>query len=108
MVREVAEETGFQISIDRLLGIDSRTISAAESWSGADHQNVGIYYRVRIVGGDLRPEPDGSTVDARWFGLPELSGLRRSALVEVGLRLDRDEPATGHVPPVASGGLLRH
>lgn len=40
VVREVKEESGLHIEIERLLGIDSRFIPAAESWGGADHQSI--------------------------------------------------------------------
>ncbi|MEM8747265.1 MAG: NUDIX domain-containing protein [Actinomycetota bacterium] len=108
VVREVEEESGLHIEIDRLLGIDSRFIRAAESWGGVDHQNIGVYYRARAVGGTLRPEVDGTTIDASWTDVEVVPGLRRSAVVDVGLTLDEAEPPTGHAPPVRIGGLLRH
>src|SRR5688500_17949624 len=59
VVREVAEETGYEAVVERLLGVDSRVIPAAEARSGTEHQNVGVFYQVRIIGGTLRPEPGG-------------------------------------------------
>ena len=55
VIREVAEETGCQALVERLLGVDSRMIPAGEARSGTEHQNVGIFYQVRITGGVLRP-----------------------------------------------------
>jgi ADP-ribose pyrophosphatase YjhB (NUDIX family) len=43
VTREVAEETGCDGVVERLLGVDSRVIPAAVARSGAEHQNVGIY-----------------------------------------------------------------
>ncbi|MFD4230408.1 NUDIX hydrolase [Streptomyces sp. NPDC058545] len=50
VIREVAEETGCDAVVERLLGVDSRVIPAAERTipGGPEHQNVGIFYRVRI------------------------------------------------------------
>ncbi|MEM8904540.1 MAG: NUDIX domain-containing protein [Actinomycetota bacterium] len=108
VVREVDEEAGLRVEVDRLLGVDARSIPASESWGGVDHQNVGIYYRVQILGGSLRPEIGGTTVDVAWTAVDAVRGLRRSALVDVGLRLDQEEPPTGHVVAAPTGGLLRH
>ncbi|GAB3499137.1 NUDIX hydrolase [Nocardiopsis coralliicola] len=110
VVREVAEETGYDAVVERLLGVDSRVIAPEERNVPGDlpHQNVGVFYGVRTTGGTLRPEPDGSTAGAEWIPLGDVSGLPRSSLVDVGLALALDRPATGHVPPVRVGGLLRH
>jgi ADP-ribose pyrophosphatase YjhB (NUDIX family) len=108
VVREVAEETGCAAVVERLLGVDSRVIPAAEARSGIEHHNVGVFYRVRITGGVLRPEPNGATAESAWTPMPDVAGLCRSSLVDVGLALARALPATGHVPPVAVGGLIRH
>lgn len=110
VIREVAEETGCDAVVDRLLGVDSRTIPAAERTipGGPDHQNVGIFYEVRITGGQLRPEPDGAIAESVWTPLPDVVRLRRSSLVDIGLALARTRPATGHVDPVPVGGLIQH
>jgi ADP-ribose pyrophosphatase YjhB (NUDIX family) len=108
VIREVAEETGCDAVVERLLGVDSRIIPAAESRRGEEHQNVGIYYQVRITGGTLRPEPNGETAESVWTPIPEVSGLGRSSLVDVGLALSRTTPATGHVDTVPVGGLIQH
>uniref|UniRef100_UPI00245421D9 NUDIX hydrolase n=1 Tax=Nocardia brasiliensis TaxID=37326 RepID=UPI00245421D9 len=59
VLRELAEETGCRGEVERLLGVDSRVIPADVARSGVEHQNVGIYYRVRVTGGRLRAEPNG-------------------------------------------------
>src|SRR5215469_18109348 len=65
VIREVAEETGCDAVVERLLGVDSRVIPAAERPPGlhGEHHNVGIFYRVRITGGELRPEPGGDIAE---------------------------------------------
>jgi 8-oxo-dGTP diphosphatase len=108
VIREVAEETGCHALVERLLGVDSRVIPAAVARAGVEHQNVGIFYQVRITGGRLRPEPNGDTVESVWTPITEVARLRRSSLVDVGLTLARTVPATGHVAPVPVGGLLQH
>jgi 8-oxo-dGTP diphosphatase len=109
VIREVAEETGYDAVVERLLGVDSRVIPAAERLAGGPvHQNVGVFYRVRITGGELRPEPNGDTADPVWTPIPDVACLRRSSLVDIGLALAQTVPATGHVAPVPVGGLIQH
>jgi 8-oxo-dGTP diphosphatase len=110
VIREVAEETGCDAVVERLLGVDSRVIPVAEMREPAPvpHQNVGIFYQVRITGGELRPEPDGDIAESVWTPIAEVPALRRSSLVDVGLALARTTPATGHVAAVPVGGLVRH
>ncbi|MDX3118127.1 NUDIX hydrolase [Streptomyces scabiei] len=110
VIREVAEETGCDAVVERLLGVDSRVIPAAERAvpGGPEHQNVGVFYRVRIIGGRLRPEPNGEIAESVWTSIPDVARLRRSSLVDVGLALAQTLPATGHVAAVPVGGLVQH
>ncbi|MEV7279834.1 NUDIX domain-containing protein [Streptomyces sp. NPDC093111] len=108
VIREVAEETGCMAVVDRLLGVDSRVIPAAEARAGVEHQNVGVFYRVRITGGRLRPEPNGEVAESVWTRIPDIACLRRSSLVDIGLSLAQALPATGHIEPVPVGGLIQH
>ena len=110
VVREVAEETGCDAVAERLLGVDSRVIPVAELHvpGPVPHHNVGIFYQVRITGGQLRPEPNGETADSAWTPIPAVAHLRRSSLVDIGLTLAQTLPATGHVAPVPTGGLIQH
>ncbi|MCH7231079.1 NUDIX domain-containing protein [Glycomyces sp. L485] len=108
VVREVAEETGCYAVVERLLGVDSRVIPAAAAGGGIEHQNVGVFYQVRIAGGQLRPEPNGDIAESVWTPIREVADLRRSGLVDVGLALAHTRPVTGHVAPVPVGGLIEH
>lgn len=109
VIRELAEETGCGGVVECLLGVDSRVIPAAERLRGGpDHHNVGVFYRVRVTGGELRPEPNGETAGSVWTAIADVVRLRRSSLVDVGLALARTAPATGHADPVAVGGLIQH
>jgi 8-oxo-dGTP diphosphatase len=110
VIREVAEETGCDAVVERLLGVDSRVIPAAERRlpGPLPHQNVGIFYQVRITCSQLRPEPNGEIAESVWTPVPGVACLRRSSLVDIGLALAQNLPATGHVAPVPVGGLIQH
>jgi 8-oxo-dGTP diphosphatase len=110
VIREVAEETGCDAVVERLLGVDSRVIPAAERAivGGPEHQNVGIFYQVLITGGELRPEPNGDTLESVWTPITDVADLRRSSLVDIGIALAQTRPATGHVTAVPVGGLIQH
>ncbi len=109
VVREVDEETGYQVEVECLLGVDSRVwhVDDGGAPGGAELHGFGIFYGVRIVGGQLRHETGGSTDQAAWISQVDVKGLARSTLVDVGLGLDGTRPRTGHVEPVPVGGLLR-
>ncbi len=97
--REVFEETGYEASIDRLLGIDTMVVPAAKRHSGsAPLYAMRIVYRASIVGGELRNEVGGSSDEARWFPLDEVPTLKRVSLLDIALRLNASEPVDG-VPP---------
>ncbi|WP_326552751.1 NUDIX hydrolase [Micromonospora sp. NBC_01813] len=108
VVREAAEETGYQVEIECLLGVDSRTVPARRRLAGrGELHSVGIFYRVRVVGGELRHEVAGSTDLADWLPVTTVRQQARAVIVDVGLELDRTRPASGHVPSIAVAGLLR-
>lgn len=86
VVREVMEETGYQVAVDELLGIDS-IVLAAEQRLGertSPLHALRIVYRAHITGGDLRVEQDGTTDGVRWFAHDEVDTLDRVSLVDVG------------------------
>jgi ADP-ribose pyrophosphatase YjhB (NUDIX family) len=94
VIREVAEETGCDAVVERLLGVDSRLIPATESRQGADHQNVGIFYAVQITGGELKPEPNGDTAESAWTLIGDVARLRRSSTSVLPSRRPSRQPAT--------------
>lgn len=108
VLRELGEETGLTGVVEELLGVDSRVIPASEARLGVVHQNVGVFYGVRVTGGVVRPEANGETAEAVWTPIGEIAGLDRSAVVDVGVGLATQRPASGHLPPVVVGGLIRH
>jgi len=109
VVREVAEETGYTVEVENLLGVDS------ESWhvdwagpAGGELHRVGIFYSVAIRGGELRHEIGGSTDLAAWIPVSDVAQLERTVTIDVALNLYGTKPANGHVAPVPVGGLLRY
>src|SRR6188474_3570372 len=87
--REVREETGYEVVLDGLIGVDSRVIPLTQRLtpgaSGPLHA-LRIVYRATVTGGHLRNETDGSTDRAEWFPLESVRALHRVKLVDVGLR----------------------
>jgi 8-oxo-dGTP diphosphatase len=97
--REILEETGYEASIDRLLGIDTMVVPAAKRHTGTvPLYAMRIVYRATVVGGELRNEVGGSSDEARWFPLAEVPRLKRVSLLDIGLRLNTAEPADGVAP----------
>ncbi|MBZ4487198.1 NUDIX domain-containing protein [Microbacterium sp. cx-55] len=87
--REILEETGYRAMVGPLLGIHSRVIPAGRRIAESEEplHTLRIVYRGRITGGELRDELDGSTDEARWFPVAEVSALQRGKLVDIGLRM---------------------
>jgi 8-oxo-dGTP diphosphatase len=109
VVREVAEETGYDIEVRRLLGVGSRTHEVDWGISGgALLHTIGFFYEVGVTGGTLRPEADGSTDLAQWMPLADVAGAGRAVIVDIGLDLQRRQPPDGRSTPVTVEGLLRH
>jgi 8-oxo-dGTP diphosphatase len=109
VIREVAEETGYEAQVEQLLGVDSRTRYV--EWGdpgGAELHNLGVFYRVRVIGGELRHEMGGSTDLTQWIPMTQVSALERSIVIDIGLELHRSAPPSGHVQPIQVAGLLRH
>ena len=92
VLRELAEETGYIGELDGLLGVGDRMFHDVD---GADRMHaIRILYGVRIVGGELRDETDGSTDTCRWFTPSEARGLRLGELARHALDLLRTDAAS--------------
>ena len=81
VLRELEEETGLRGEIESVAGVFSHVYHRSRAADGLDLHFLGILYHVRIVGGRLRDEVDGTTDAAGWFTRDELEDLR---LVEIG------------------------
>ena len=66
-IREIYEETGLIVKIERLVGI----YSIPEGPNGGSHD---IYFAGVPTGGSLHPDPD-EVIEAAWFRLDELPEL---------------------------------
>jgi 8-oxo-dGTP diphosphatase len=83
-VREVREETGYDVVLGRLLGVDTRVTPPERRYVPAGdrfQKNVRVVYEGTVTGGDLAAEVGGTTDEARWFPLAEVTGLVREPLV---------------------------
>ncbi|WP_075739612.1 MULTISPECIES: NUDIX hydrolase [Actinoalloteichus] len=95
--REVEEETGYQVEVDALLGVNSQRRQVVRGGAPVDHHAFQVFYAVHIVGGELRHEVGGSTDQARWFDVAEVDALDCFELVGIALELDRRRPASGRL-----------
>ncbi len=88
-IRELAEETGLAGEVIGLADVLTWTGRWIHPRDGVDeaYHGVQIVYRVRITGGDLRDEVDGSTDHAEWFSLDEAGALPLVDLAREALRL---------------------
>lgn len=97
VVREVLEETGYDVEVGDLLGVHSYVIPAARRIvrSRRPMRAVRVIYSAQVVGGELTREIGGTTDEARWFGLDEVIDLPQVGLVEIGLDLWRTAEVRG-------------
>lgn len=84
-VREVWEETGYDVSLGRLLTVDSVRHVIQDAPEPIDHHAVRVVYAATVIGGELRFEVDGSTDMAAWVPIAEVAALTRIPLVDIGL-----------------------
>lgn len=86
-IRELHEETGLVGEVEGVAGVFSHVYEKSQFARGIDLHFLGIVYRVRVVGGELRDEIDGTTDMAAWFAPDELADLRIVRLARFGIGL---------------------
>ncbi len=86
-VRELREETGYDVELGRVLGVDSHVIPAEERHHdrGRPLRSLRVVFEARIVAGELTHEQDGTTDEARWIPLDEVVELHRVPLIDTAL-----------------------
>jgi 8-oxo-dGTP diphosphatase len=87
VVREVREETGYDIEPVSILGIDTFVIPAEQRFVPVNRpmKAVRVVYEARIIGGSLTNETAGTTDEARWFPMSEVAKLERVHLVDTAI-----------------------
>jgi 8-oxo-dGTP diphosphatase len=88
-LRELTEETGLSGEIVELAGVDSWAGHFTDPHDGipTDFHAVRILYRVRITGGELTVEVDGSSDACAWISRADLTALPIVDLARTGARL---------------------
>lgn len=88
-IREFREETGYDVALDGLLGVDTNYVEAADRISaGAGAlRGVRVVYAGHITGGELTHEVDGTTDECRWVPLEEVASLDTVSLVDAAMRM---------------------
>jgi 8-oxo-dGTP diphosphatase len=76
VIRELREESGLIGEVARLEGVFSHLYSDSPYADGADLHFLGVLYRVRVIGGELTDEVDGSTDRCAWFDRAALGDVR--------------------------------
>jgi 8-oxo-dGTP diphosphatase len=87
VLREMAEETGLNGQVQRVLGVHSNVYDS----DGTSIHGVRLLYLVEVTGGSPRRERDDTTDDLGWFGPTELDRLDLSAHAAYGIGLLRHE-----------------
>jgi 8-oxo-dGTP diphosphatase len=83
LVREVMEETGFEVRAENLVGINSVTRdNSVEAF-----QSIQIIYHAQIIGGKLRFEEHGTTDMCEWHALASVADLQVVGMVRAALAM---------------------
>ena len=84
LTREFEEETGLLIAEPDLMNVLS---DVRRRPNGDQIHSVRVIYRVRLVGGQLRDEQEGSTDMARWFDVDALNEVNLAEYTRQALSL---------------------
>ncbi|HEU4811746.1 MAG TPA: NUDIX domain-containing protein [Nocardioides sp.] len=92
VVRELREETGYDVRVGAILGVDTHVVPVERRLvpTGRPMKSVRVVFEAEVVGGELTHEVEGTTDEARWIPLDEVAGLSRVSLVDTAIRLWRD------------------
>lgn len=86
-VREVMEETGYDVELGDVLWVSSYVMAPERRHRATTRamKAVRVVFDGRVTGGRLRDEVDGSTDTARWVLVGDVPGLPHVSLVEEAL-----------------------
>ena len=87
VVREVREETGYEVLLGDLLAVDSLARTALVAGADVEYHAVRVVYRATVIGGGLRHETGNSTDQAAWMTAAELAATTRNELLDFALAL---------------------
>ena len=99
--REVFEETGYHVHVDRLLGAFVNSFPHGLESTTHPVEILRLIYQASILDGELTDEIEGSTSQARWFPIADIPTLDTHPIVIPAFRLFRERPADGR-PPTGS------
>ncbi|KQW47979.1 hypothetical protein ASC77_16420 [Nocardioides sp. Root1257] len=83
-IREVREETGYDVELTGLLGVETFVMAPEKRFERVGdrpQKNVQVVYEATVTGGELTHELGGSTSEARWIPLAEVPALDRIGLI---------------------------
>ena len=88
-IRELEEETGLVGDVESLADVDSWAAQFVDPRDGVatDFHAIRILYRVRVVGGELRSEVDGSSDACAWVPRDDLDRVPLVDLARTGAQL---------------------
>lgn len=99
VLRELEEETGLLGRVDGIAAVRSRVFPGhLHDGRPREMHAIALLFRVTIVGGTLRDEPDGSTDRAAWLTRGELAAGRVVTMMRTALEIAFDgdgRPADG-------------
>jgi 8-oxo-dGTP diphosphatase len=101
VVREVHEETGVHVAIDRLAGVALHEVTYP---NGDLCHMVNTWFRCRAVGGEARVNDEESAA-VGWFAVDALPAMDPYALLRIRTALDDDAPAWFAAPGMSSAEL---
>jgi len=78
VIREVEEETGYQIEVNRLLGVYDNIIRDVSSKKTIAHI-INIIWMAKIMSGALDSREDEEIIRAKWFPFASAKKLRMSS-----------------------------
>ena len=78
-VREVREETGFEVEIERIVGIASGENYHVTYPNGDQVQSVMVVFRARVVGGVDQPDVS-ENLEQKWVSVDEMASVSEGAI----------------------------